>query len=209
MLSTGIAVITSATILGLATIAGAQQPRAYAGGSLGLLTQPHSNAQPLGGTTLSGTALVGVTLSPRFSIEFEPTIPGAQSRTYSYRPGPSLTADVVARRRDTFLTFQLRARTGALEPIVGVSYLRQRIGRVATIGNRLYFEDERTERGWAVSARLDAPLRAAPRFYIVPALRLFVTSRRAPATANGDPLGLDTGTGRVVIRYGVGGRVTF
>ena len=89
-------------LMALATPSDAQQDGPiYAGGTLTALTQTHSDAQPLGGTTWNGSAFVGGWFSPRLAIEFESSFGRTFSWEYSYRQG-SFTADVVASRRDTF-----------------------------------------------------------------------------------------------------------
>jgi hypothetical protein len=97
----------------------AQQPRAAIGGTVNVVTQTHSNDQPLGGTSLGGSALFGVRVSPRVGIEFEPSFGASYSWQYTYRPFPSATAIVVAARRDTFFPVQARIRMRVLEPVVG------------------------------------------------------------------------------------------
>ena len=103
--------------MALATPSDAQQNGPlYAGGTFTALTQTHSDSQPLGGTTWNGSAFVGGWVSPRLAIEFEPSFGRTFSWEYSYRPGPSFTADVVASRRDTFWAAQVRTRIGVVEP---------------------------------------------------------------------------------------------
>jgi hypothetical protein len=79
-----------------------QDGRVYAGGTLTVFTQTRPDSPPLGGTTWNGSVFVGDWLSPRVAIEFEPSFGRTFSWEYSYRPGPSFTADVVASRRITF-----------------------------------------------------------------------------------------------------------
>lgn len=184
------------------------QSRLYAGGALTFMTQTHSATEPLGGTTWGGSALFGVQVSPRLAVEFEPSFGGAYSWEYTYRPGPSWTADVVASRRDTFFSFQLRTRVGVLEPVVGVSYVRGRISRHATTRGTTYFDDGRSDNGIAAVGGLDAAVKLALHVYFVPTFRVLVVAR--PAAQNSiDPLGEQTNTGAFVFRYGAGARVTF
>jgi hypothetical protein len=201
-------VFVALALIVLPPVVSAQHSRLYAGGTLTLMTQAHSTTEPLGGTTWGGSVLCGVQVSPRLAVELEPSFGGAYSWEYSYRPGPSWTADVVASRRDAFFSLQLRTRVGVLEPVVGVSYVRGRISRHATTGSTTYFDDGRSDNGVAAVGGLDAALKLAPRFYFVPTFRVLVVAR--PATRDSlDPLGDETATGRFVFRYGAGARVTF
>jgi hypothetical protein len=184
----------------------AAQP--YLGGAFHLVAQTHSSgfSDPLGGTTRGGSGVFGVRVSRRLAVEFEPAFGGPYSWTYSYRPGPSVTADVVARRRDSFVSFQLRTRVGVLEPVAGVSYVYGKISRRATIrGGAPYFSDSGSDGTVAVVGGLDAPLKLASRFYFVPTFRVFA---RLPHSAD-DPFHQQTLTGPFTFRYGVGVRVTF
>jgi hypothetical protein len=113
----------------------AEQPRVYVGGALNLVTRTRPDADPerLGGTVRGGSVVFGVQVSPRVSVEFEPSFGEPFSWEYRYRPSPTLTANVVASRRDSFFSFQVRTRVGALEPVVGLSYLHAKVGRHATL----------------------------------------------------------------------------
>jgi hypothetical protein len=166
----------------------------------------------LGGEAWGGSALFGVQLSPRVAVEIEPSFGGAYSWQYTYRPSPLLTADVVASRRDTFVPVQIRIRFGAVEPVVGLGYVHERIRRHATlVGGRPYFDDSRSDAGAAVVGGLDAALRIGSQFYFVPTFRVFVAARGTDRTGRLaiDPLGADTSTGSVAFRYGAGARVAF
>jgi hypothetical protein len=187
----------------------AQQPRVYVGGTFNVVTQTHSDREPLGGTTRGGSALFGVYVSPRVAVEFEPLFVGRYSSQYTYRPSPSLIANVVASRRDTFFPIQARIRLGVLEPVVGVAFVHERIRRHATVGSANYFDDNRSDHNVALAGGVDAALRLASRFDIVPSFRVLVTSRGTTSVPFGDPLGDDTRTGSVVFRYGAGARVAF
>lgn len=159
----------------------------------------------LGGTTWGGSVLFGVQVSPRLSVEFEPSFAGEFTDDYTYRPGPSRVARVVSTRRDTLFTFQLRWRIGALEPVAGVSYVRDRTRRHATYvpGGGTYFDDQQSGGVLGVATGLDAALRLASHVFLVPTCRLIVRP-----TSNGpgeDP----TDAGSLVFRYGAGARVTF
>lgn len=188
------------------SVAVAQDSRVYVGGAINFVEQTHSRAEPLGGTTWGGSALFGVQVSPRVAVEFEPSFGGPFSWEYTYRPGPSRTADVVASRRDTFFSVQTRIRLGVLEPVVGLSFVHGRISRHATAAGRPYFEDSRSDNRFAVTGGVDAAFNLASHFYFVPTFRVLVSAPRA--TPN-DPLGRQTTTGSIVFRYGAGARVAF
>src|SRR5215470_3836359 len=79
----------------------AQPSRVYVGGTLDVVTQTESDTNPMGGTTWGGRALVGVRISPHAALEFEPSFNPSYSWQYSYRPGPSFTANVAVSRRNT------------------------------------------------------------------------------------------------------------
>lgn len=200
-------VVALLALVVLPSIVEAQQSPVYVGGTFNLVTQPHSDDEPLGGTATGGSLVVGVQVSRRFAIEFEPSFGRQYAWEYTYRPGPSRTADVVASRRDSFFSFQLRTRTGMLEPVVGVSYIRGRISRQATTAGTTYFYDSRSDDGLAAVAGLDAPVKCASHFYFVPTFRLL--ARLKWAGSSGDPLEMQTRTGPLVFRYGAGVRVTF
>ena len=190
----------------------AQQSRVYAGGALNLVTRTHTDADPerLGGTVRGGSVVFGVQVSPRVSVEFEPSFGEGYSWEYRYRPTPTLAAFVVASRRDSFFSFQVRTRVGVLEPVVGLSYLHAKVGRDATLaGGAPYFDESRTDHGLAVVGGLDAAVRLAPHVYFVPTFRLLAGGRWTPESVSGDPLGNDTRTGLFTFRYGAGVRVTF
>ena len=173
------------------------------------MTQAHSDTEPLGGTTWGGSVLFGVQVSPRVALEFEPSFGGQYSWEYTYRPSPSLIADVVASRRDTFFPVQLRMRAGVFEPVAGVAYVHASIGRHATIGSVAYFDDGRSDDGFAAVGGLDAPIRLADRFFFVPTFRMLLRIRSSSQDSIGDPLGEQTRTGALVFRYGAGARVVF
>jgi hypothetical protein len=175
---------------------------------LALITQTHSESEPLGATSWGGSVLLGVHVAPRLALEFEPSFAGTYSSRYTYRPGPSWTADVVASRRDTYFSFQARTRAGVLEPVIGVSYVHEKIRRHATTGGATYFDDERSDGRFAVVGGLDAAFEIAPGFHFVPTLRVVVVMRPESRGGN-DPIGSDTSTGSVLFRYGAGARVTF
>ena len=177
----------------------------YAGGTLTGFTQTHSDTVPLGGTAWNGSVFVGGWVSPRVAIEFEPLIGNKRfSRQYSYAPAPFLTANVVASRRDTFWTAQVRTRVGVVEPILGLAYRRSNLQRQATAAGRPYFDDSRTENGVAFVLGLDAPVKIAPHVFFLPTFRLLLKS-----SGSRDPLGRDTRGGDLLFRYGAGARVTF
>lgn len=188
----------------------AQQSRFYVGGTPTVIHQTHSRAEPLGGTTWGGSVVFGVQVSERIALEFEPAFGGAFTWDYTYRPGPSRTADVVASRRDTVFPFQLRSRLGFIEPVVGVGYVIGRMSRHATSGGRPYFDDARSDHGVALVGGLNAAVRLVPRLILVPTFRVFVVARPDSSVSPFfDPLGEQTQTGALALRYGVGARVLF
>jgi hypothetical protein len=202
-----VALVALVALALLPSVAGAQQSPVYVGGTLNLVTQTHSSpAEPLGGTTLSGSVVFGVQVSRRVAVEFEPSFAGPYSWKYTYFPGPTSTVDVVARRHDSFYSFQVRTRVGVLEPVVGASYVHGRISRHATLRQGTpYFDDSGSDDGVAAVGGLDAAFKVTSHFYFVPAFRLLVRVASSPS----DPLGEQTSTGPFVFRYGVGVRVTF
>jgi len=201
-----IIMLLSALVAVPRTVAG-QEPRATVGGTINFVTQTHSDDQPLGGTTLGGSALVGVRVAPRVAIEFEPSFGGSYSSEYTYRPAPSLLATVVASRRDTFFPVQARITTKILEPVVGVAVAHSTIARHATIGSSTYFDDGRSENDVVLVGGLDAAIKLASRVFLVPTFRVLVGPRGSGATD--DPLGEQTATGSITFRYGVGVRAAF
>ena len=203
--------VLTATIALLAfpSIVVAQESRVYVGGTFNFVTQTHSDREPIGGTTQGGSALIGVQVSPRLAIEFEPSLAGRNSWQYTYRPSPSLTANVVASRRDTFFPIQARIRLGVLEPVVGVAFVNGRISRHATVGGGTYFDDSRSDDNLAFVGGVDAALNLAPHLYLVPTFRVLVSTPGATSDSPGDPLGAQTSAGSFVFRYGAGARVSF
>lgn len=185
----------------------AQQSGAYTGGTVNLVTVPHADDQPLGGTTLGGSALVGVRVSDGVAIEFEPTFQRSFASEYTYRPAPSLVATVVPSRRDAFFPVQVRIGHKAIEPVVGVGIVHGTIARHATIGDATYFDDSRSRNDLAVLGGFDAAIKVASRLYLVPTFRVRLTSHWS--NPMGDPLDEQTSTGPFTFRYGVGARVEF
>jgi hypothetical protein len=191
----------------LPNVAVAQESRVYVGGSVNAATQTHSDAEPLGGTALGGSVVFGVQVSRRVAVEFEPSFGEPYSWEYTYNPGPTRTAHVVASRRDSFYSFQVRTRLGVLEPVAGLSYVRGRIGRHATNPDgSTYFDDHGSDNGLALVAGLDAAVKVTSHAYFVPTFRVFA---RGFQNSGDDPLRAQTNTGLSVYRYGAGVRVTF
>lgn len=184
------------------------QSRVHVGGTLSGVHQTQAD-EAVGGVTWGASALFGVDVSPRIAIEFEPWFGGSHSWEYTYRPGPSRTATVVASRRDTFFSLQVRGRAGVLEPVAGVSYVRGHISRHATSAGRPYFDDARLQDGVALLGGLDAGIKLAPRVFFVPTFRVLVVTRTGTPDPFNDPLGDQTTTGPLVFRFGAGARVTF
>jgi hypothetical protein len=197
-------------LIGIASTAVAQDSRVYAGGSAALVTQTQSDNDPLGGTVWGGSAVFGVWLSPTIAIEVESMFNGGYSWEYSYRPSPSLIANVVASRRDTFYSFQLRGRLGIVEPVVGVSYVHGKISRHATTQVGPYFDDLRSDNGLAAVGGVDAAFKVAPHVFLVPTFRALLIARTGNTPVDFfDALGEQTRTGPLMFRYGAGARVTF
>jgi Outer membrane protein beta-barrel domain len=199
--------IALAALVALPQAAGAQEHRVYAGGAFTFATQTHSDEQPLGGTTIGGSALFGVRASPRVSIEFEPSFGGTHSGEYDYRPFPSSLAHVVVSRRDASFPVQARFRFGVLEPVLGGGLVRATISRHATIAGVTYFDDGRSETDLGLIGGVDAALRLASHVDLVPTFRMLVVPRAGHSGE--DPLGEQTSTGWFTFRYGVGARVAF
>ena len=184
------------------------QSRGSAGGAVSFMTEtPAATPERLGGTTWSGSVMVGVQVSRRLSVEFEPSFGGEISaEKYSYRPFPAFSAEVVSRGRDTFFTFQLRGRAGVLEPVVGLTYVRSTIRRHAAFvpGGRTYFEHEWSHKTLAFAGGIDGSFRIWHRFAIVPTFRVFMVPRASPSLPDNPVTG-----GSVVLRTGIGARATF
>jgi hypothetical protein len=180
------------------------QTRGYVGGAMSVMAQPlPAEVERLGGTTWSGSVVVGAQVSRRWSVEFEPTFGGdVAAKTYTYRPSLDRQVEVASEGRDTFLTFQLRSKAGVLEPVAGVSYVRSSVHSHATFvpGGQTYFDGESSRGAVAVAGGLDAALGRSPRFAIVPTVRVFIVRR-----GNASPPTAQT----VVLRAGVGARVAF
>jgi hypothetical protein len=192
-------VVALVALVAFPLIVDAQESRVYVGGTFNFVTQTHSAREPIGGTTQGGSALFGVQVSPRVAIEFEPSLAGRYSWRYTYSPSPSLTANVVASRRDTFFPIQARIRLGVLEPVVGVAFVHGRISRHATVGTGTYFDDGRSDDNLAFVGGVDAALNVAAHFYLVPTFRLLVSAPGATPDSPGDPLGAQTSTGFIRI----------
>jgi hypothetical protein len=181
----------------------------YAGGTFTGFTQTTSDT-PLGGTTWNGSVFVGGWVSDRLAIEFEPSFGRTFSWEYSYRPAASLTADVVASRRDTFWAAQVRTRVGVVEPVVGLAYVRSDRQRHATVAGRRYFDDVLKENGVAGVLGVDAPVRIAPHVYLLPTFRLLLNLGAVSESSDlGDAFEDQTSAGSLLFRYGAGLRVTF
>jgi len=194
-------------------LASAQDSRVYAGAALTGVTQPHSEDEPLGGTTAGSSVTAGVWISPRVAIESEVSFGSRLSWDYRYNPSFSTTVDVTASRRDTIVGFQARFAGRHVEPVAGGAYVHKAIARRATytFNGATYFEDARTDHRFAIVGGLDAPIPAGRHFAIVPTFRVFFVADNIgyDAASFTDPLGEQTGTGPFRFRYGVGARVTF
>ena len=72
-------ILVATVWVGMPAPVGAQS-RVYAGGAFTFVTQTHSGPdQPLGGTRSGGSLLLGVRVTPRYSVEFEPSFGGTYS----------------------------------------------------------------------------------------------------------------------------------
>ena len=211
MIMSGRTAVALLVLMALATPSDAQHDGPlYAGGTFTAFTQTHSDTQPLGGTTWNGSVFVGGWVSPRLAIEFEPSLGRTFSWEYSYRPGPSSTADVVASRRDTFWAAQVRTRVGVVEPVFGLAYMHTNLQRHATIAGRPYFDDAQINNGVAGVLGLDAPVKIAPHIYLLPTFRLLLNfGPVSEPSGSSDPFRAQTSAGRLLFRYGAGARVTF
>lgn len=188
-------------------VAAHAQSRPYVGGSVSVVKETRSETLQPGGTTWGGSLLFGISLSPRVSAEFEPLFTASlDSGQYTYRPSPSLLARVTTHRRDTFFTFQFRARTGLLEPVVGGSYIYASARRHATIvdSGRTYFDDRRSQRGVALVGGIDGSFKLTSHVVVVPTFRAFLVVRSTEGFT-----GEETSGGSFAFRYGLGTRVTF
>jgi len=196
------------TVLTIGSVVTAHtQSRPYVGGSVSVVSETRSETIQPAGTTWGGSLLLGLPLSPRVSLEFEPSFIGSlDPGEYTYRPSPSLQAHVTTHRRDTFFTIQFRARTRLLEPVVGGSYVYARARRHATFvpSGSLYFDDRQAQRGVGFAAGLDGSFRLTPRVFVVPTFRAFFIARSTEGFT-----GEQTSGGPVTFRFGVGTRVTF
>ena len=202
-------VVAAVAFIAFPFIAMAQESRFYVGGTFNVVTQTHSDKEPVGGTTQGGSALFGVQVSPRVAVEFEPSFGGRYSWEYTYRPSPLLIARVVASRRDAFFPVQARIRLGVLEPVIGVSFVYTRISRHATVESGTYFDDSRSENNLALVGGVDAALKLVSHLYLVPTFRVLVVATGTSPDSPGDPLGAQTSTGSFLFRYGAGARVAF
>jgi hypothetical protein len=163
------AMLMTATVLALTGSAGTvrAQTRADVGGGFGLLTQSSagdSRTSATGiGTTSDRSLVVGVQVSRRVAIEVEPSWSGsAQQQAYSYSPSPSTPVNVASSQRTTLVTFGVRTRVGALEPVVGLSYVGRTITRHATFADGgLYSSDEQSRSGMALAGGVDLGLKIA------------------------------------------------
>jgi hypothetical protein len=199
--------LTVLTIL-FAGVAASAQSRIYAGGAVTFLTQTNADGrteEQLRGTTLGGSVVLGVQVSPRLSVEFEPSFGRSfTAPEYTYRPWIDRAVNVVSTGKDSFFTFQLRGRIGVLEPVVGVSYVRVRSSRRAIYvpGGGTYFDGDLSGYTFALAGGIDAAVKVAPHLYFVPTFRLFIVPRSPLATA--PPY-----AGKLVFRGGAGARVSF
>ena len=184
----------------------AQEARVYGGAAWTAYTQRHGHNELLGGTKSSVSALFGAWITPRLAIEVEPDFGPTLSADYSYNPSFSVTVHVVTSRRDTSVMFHARSRVWKLEPVFGIGVVHGRTARHATFVNGSpYFDDESSDNTLAFDMGLDAPLSVAPHVEIFPTFRLLAAPRATPA----DLILSQTGTGAIVLRYGVGARVSF
>ena len=196
-----------ALVMAAAAVPAHGQSRPYAGASVAAVTGTRSDSFQPGGTAWGGSLLVGVPLSSRLSVEFEPSFIGPlDDGEYTYSATHTLDAHVITHRRDTFFTFQLRLRTGSLEPVLGISYVRARASRHATIvdSGRPYFDDDETQHAMGLAGGIDARVKLTSHVSFVPTFRVFVVAR-----SSSSPISAQTSGGPFAFRYGSGARVTF
>jgi len=192
--------------ISIAAPAVAQDARVYGGAAWTGYSQSHAQDERLGGTKSSVSTLFGVWIAPRLAVEIEPDFGPTFSSDYSYNPGPSVQVHVVTSRRDTSVMFHARSRVWRLEPVFGIGVVHGRTARHATfINGSPYFDDESSDNTFALDAGLDAPVAVAPHVQIFPTFRLLAAPRATPA----DLILSQTATGAIVLRYGVGARVSF
>jgi hypothetical protein len=146
-------------------------------------------------------------VSRRLALEFETCVGGSFSALeYTYLPSPSLRAHVAASGKDTFYSFQLRGLLGIVEPVAGVAWVHSTATRHATFDNgRVYFDDHTSHEAVAFAGGVDARLKITSHVAMVPTFRFFLVPR--PEV---DPFAQEyIRASPVVLRYGIGARVSF
>jgi hypothetical protein len=199
--------ILPALVLGAALPARGQS-RIDAGGAIGLSHDLQTPTETrVGGTTWSGTVVFGADVSRHLGVEVEAAFSGdIDAEPYVYNPSPKSGVEVETRGRSTFLSAQLRARAGVVEPVVGLGYVRATLSRHAafTSTGGAYFDDSRIDHGIALVTGIDVASPISPRVAIVPTLRVYFVDRGSPPA-----FGNTATAGPVVLRAGVGVRVHF
>jgi hypothetical protein len=201
------------------TSASAQQQRVYLQAAFTATTQTHSSEEtraiqqarsllePLGGTRSGSSLVVGIWPWAHVALEGEASFTGQYSSHYTFKPGPSSVADADVTRRDTYLSFNLRIKTGVLEPVAGLGVALANMGVRNSIAGRTYSDAAESKTEPAAAGGVDAAFRASSHLSIGPTFRALIVAR--PQSFSSDPLVNQTITGRVVLRYGAGARVTF
>jgi hypothetical protein len=116
------------------------QSRFHGGAALTGATEPSSTAADRqdrpGGTTWSGSALLGVRIRRGVFLELEPGMVGDRTDEYTYAAFRDADARVEWKRKEAFLTGQLRWKVRALEPVAGVRYIHTVTTYHATLSPR-------------------------------------------------------------------------
>src|SRR4051812_17495666 len=185
------------------------QSRLHAGGAFTFAIEPKSDTLEYpGGTTWGGSALLGVGASRRITLEGEVSIDAELTDEYTYRPFQDQSLRVVWTRRDTFYTFQLRWRGGALEPVAGFSYIRSTADQNARYippvpSNQPYFDDHESDNAVGIVAGIDGAIKLSSRAHLVPTFRVVVRPSER------EPLPNTENAGPILFRFGAGVRIAF
>jgi hypothetical protein len=183
------------------------QSRFHLGAALTGATEPSSTAADRqdrpGGTTWSGSALLGVRIRRGVFLELEPGMVGDRTDEYTYAAFRDADARVEWKRKEAFLTGQLRWKARALEPVAGVRYIHTTTSYHATFipSGSTYWDARYADHDVALVAGSDAAIRIARRCDVVPTFRLII---RPTTNAHG---AADAGT--IGLGYGAGIRIPF
>ena len=208
-----------AAVVAHPAFASAQQSRLYVQAAVTATTQTHSTEEtraiqqarssitPLGGTRFGGGVIVGIWRGARVALEGEASFAGRYSSHYTFKPGLSSVADADVNRRDTYLSFNVRIKTGVLEPVAGIGVALANFGVRNSIAGRTYSDVARLKSEPAAVGGVDAAFHTSSHLSILPTFRALIVAR--PQSFLSDPLVNQTITGRAVFRYGAGARLTF